>query len=432
MFGESNRIIIVDDDARDLAQLSKVFYDNGIGCKAFLYDSIYNQPLTGVRIAFFDVNLNGAKTDAERSAFLKDAIINYIHEDNGPYVLVLWTNNKDWIDSFFSYVNRDITEDLKKRSPFYITNIDKTEFYNPEINIYDKLTEIFKSPIVSLIFDYENIMSESIQHTISKLIDIIPRDNTWGHNNNFEENCQKTLSTIAVQTVGYQAAKINPDRAIKEALIPMFSNTFINNNQSIWKDNLISLTTSKKPSDVAFPSNFKESKLNSLFHLESERSIKESDRGAVCPVLIDIFDDKFGCSFDEWYNSTFPDVTKNERKDSQLICVEFSAICDYSWNKKRTNKYLLGCILPISAQEKIEGSEKKGDYLLLLPYRFEIGNDERIIAFNLNFSFTINSSLISKTISKPLFCLKKEMMDYIGNNYANHISRIGITTFKHS
>ena len=413
-------------------QLSQVFYNNGIGCKAFLYDYDYDRPLIGVRIAFFDVNLNGAKTDAERSAFLKDAIIKYIHEENGPYVLVLWTSNKDWIDSFFSYVNRDISDDLKKRSPFYITNIDKSEFYDPEKKIDDKLTEIFKSPIISLLFDYENIMSKSIQHTISKLIDIIPRDNTWGHDNNFEENCQKTLSTIAVQTVGYKAAKMNPDRAIKEALIPMFSNTFINNNQSIWKDNLNSLTTSTKASDVVFPNNFKESKLNSLFHMECERPICRNDRGAVCPVLMDIFKDRFGCSFNEWYSFSFPKVTKEEKNNSQLICVEFSAICDYSWNKRRTNKYLLGCILPISAQEKIEGNEKKGDYLLLLPYKFEIGDSERIIAFNLNFSFTINSSLISKTISEPIFCLKKEMMDYIGNKYANHISRIGITSFKQS
>jgi len=66
----------------------------------------------------------------------------------------------------------------------------------------------------------------------------------------------------------------------------------------------------------------------------------------------------------------------------------------------------------------------------MLPYKFEIDGSEKIIAFNLNFSYTICNSEISQVIGDPIFCFKKEMMDMIGNQYANHISRIGITTFR--
>lgn len=430
MFRDSNRIILVDDNLEDLKQLSKVFIDNGIGCKSLPYDYNYNTPLKGIRIAFFDINLNGAKTDAERNAFLQDAIVKYIHEDNGPYILVLWTSNTTWIDSFFSFVNRDISDELKKRSPYYITNIDKSEFYDPNKKIDDKLKALFNTPMIGLLFDYEIIMSDCIQQTISNLISIIPKDNAWGINNSFEDNCQKILSTIAVQTTGYEQAKNDPDRAIKEAFIPMFSNSFLHSSQNIWKDNLTTLSSSKKVEEVSFPENFKESKLNWLFHIESERSIQKSERGAVCPVMTDVFLDKFDCEYNDWFSRSFPDVTKKERKDSQLISVEFSAACDYYQKKKRTNKYLLGCILPVSAKDKMDESTKKGDFLLLLPYKFEIDNVEKIIAFNLNYSFTIDSSQIAKTIGEPLFCFKKEMMDMIGNKYANHISRIGITSFR--
>ena len=100
MFKESNRIILIDDNTSDLEQLSKVFHDNGIGCRTFHYDSFYDTPLKGIKILFLDINLNGAQSDQQRNSTLRDALIHYVHEDNGPFVLVLWTNNAQWIDSF--------------------------------------------------------------------------------------------------------------------------------------------------------------------------------------------------------------------------------------------------------------------------------------------------------------------------------------------
>lgn len=74
---ENNRIIIVDDNEEHLNQLRQVFYDHGIGCKAFLYNGFDfpKEPLKGVRFAFFDIHLNQA---GDINSTLKDAIANYI------------------------------------------------------------------------------------------------------------------------------------------------------------------------------------------------------------------------------------------------------------------------------------------------------------------------------------------------------------------
>ena len=40
MFKESNRIILIDDNTSDLEQLSKVFHDNGIGCRTDACDTL--------------------------------------------------------------------------------------------------------------------------------------------------------------------------------------------------------------------------------------------------------------------------------------------------------------------------------------------------------------------------------------------------------
>lgn len=421
---------MIDDNEKDLKDLSYVFLAKGIGCKTFVYDSFYNKPLKGVRVLFMDINLNGAQSDQQRNSTLYDAIIRYLHEDNGPFVLVFWTNNIEWVNNFIDYVNRDLDTEIMKRRPYYITYIDKTEFYNPQNSLEDTVKKILKTPIVSMLFDYENAMSVSISKTMSQLLNIIPHGESWGDNDSFITNAQKVFSTIAVQMVGYDFAKEDPDRAIKESMIPVFSDSFLHIENKIWGD-FFSILNEPKP-NICFPEDFNEAKLNNIFNVEYEHIINKEDRGAVCPVIDknELFLDLFHCLYTDWYHSTFPDVTKQERNDSQLICVEFSAACDFSQKKKRTNKYLLGSILPVSVLPKLEENRKNGNYLLLLPFKIEVNGTAKLIAFNLNYSFTISHSVKDRVLGNPLFGLKKEIMDMIGNRYANHISRIGITSFR--
>ena len=162
MFSEFNRIVMVDDNPDDLTLLSQVFIENGMGCKTLQYDAFYNQPLIGVRFLFLDINLNGAQTDQDRSSIVRDALIRYIHEDNGPFVLIFWTNNIDWIGKFNDFVNRDIDDEMKKRNPFYVTHIDKNEFYDRQSELKDKIKSIFDNPIVSALFDFEEKVSRKL------------------------------------------------------------------------------------------------------------------------------------------------------------------------------------------------------------------------------------------------------------------------------
>ena len=96
---ENNRIIIVDDNESHLNQLLQIFYKHGIGCKGFVYNGFDFplQPLTGVRFAFFDIHLNQA---GDINSTLKDAIAHYINIDNGPYILIFWTNRIELISKF--------------------------------------------------------------------------------------------------------------------------------------------------------------------------------------------------------------------------------------------------------------------------------------------------------------------------------------------
>lgn len=118
MFTPQNRIIIVDNIEEHLIKLSKVFTYSGIACRTILYDHAYSTPLTGIRIAFFDINISQKsidlradefdyKTDRNISTAFNDlaiALQSVIAPDNGPYALVFWSQNIKLKDNFIEYI----------------------------------------------------------------------------------------------------------------------------------------------------------------------------------------------------------------------------------------------------------------------------------------------------------------------------------------
>jgi hypothetical protein len=58
---------------------------------------------------------------------------------------------------------------------------------------------------------------------------------------------------------------------------------------------------------------------------------------------------------------------------------------------------------------------------------FILGDENFQIWLNLNFVFGVRSD--DPRLGESLFIMKKEIMDMLGNKYASHVSRIGITSF---
>ena len=125
----SNRIIVIDDNLDDLNAICSIFHKNGIGCRGFEYDpfSLPEEPMTGIRFVFIDMNLNPAGGGDIKSS-LKDAIRHFISVENGPYILIFWTNRVEEIDEFITFVNRDDDDVKLKLKPLHISHIDKNEF----------------------------------------------------------------------------------------------------------------------------------------------------------------------------------------------------------------------------------------------------------------------------------------------------------------
>lgn len=430
---ENNRIIIIDDSEEDLATLRKVFYDHGIGCKGFVYDDFNfpKQPLKGVRFAFFDIHLNQS---GDTNSTLKDAIRHYIDSDNGPYILIFWSNNTELIDSFIAFVNRQEDDFKSNLKPLFITAIDKTDFLSPDKKLEERVDSILSSDFVKCIIKFDESVLIAARETINKILGIIPYPKNWNYGVSTESDLltQQVFSNIAFSLSGLSYAKSNPDLAIKESIAPIFKHALEQSNDNYWRIYLKPLQIAETPKDLTLPKNVSTEKLNSIFHIDTTpENLSIRHRGAVCPFILndkeDVFNNFFEITYNDWISKTFKYLHDNcDSNEIQLIALEFSAACDFSQNKIRTNKYILGVLFPSNFSPKL----KKGlaEFAYLLPFNFEYNDKEVAIGLNLNFTFNLPAA--NNILIKPLFILSKETMDMIGHKYSSHLSRIGITSFE--
>jgi hypothetical protein len=469
MFNANNRIIIVDDEEPQLIELAKTFLATGIGCKTIWYNPTYNIPLTNVRVAFFDMNLTGKIIDLDQETFdykkdknlssafndLTFAIQNCISVDNGPYALIFWSKHAKAFPNFIEYVNERCPD---MPSPILINAMNKSDLAGKSAEeIQSNIEQFFKDKSISLLFDFESKCENAAIETVNEIIKIIPKnehpeENGWLNNGGFEENFDLVFSTIAKATLGNEHAKLNTDRAVYEALLPMMNYKILCDsvNKHDWEQHLKSISNPK----LEYPQGFSQGILNSIFHLDISSKIESSSRGAVFEYNFRVpFFSKILFSLIPYFETiekemnrkfakfiSFSDKISQEDKEyirghSQFVVIEISASCDYSQNKSRNHKYVLGLITP-TIDEKYLDTEiiSQSVFYKELPV-FNISNRSEFILNNenfqiwINFNYVVSSFSKDKNFGKPLFILKKEIIDMIGNRYANHVSRIGITSF---
>ena len=160
-------------------------------------------------------------------------------------------------------------------------------------------------------------------------------------------------------------------------------------------------------------------KLNNFFLIDKRITQKEM-RGAIVKLNVELFSRYFNIEFLDWVKNQFAQNNKEIAGDIYPIAVEISAACDYCQQKNRNHKYLMG----IASSSKIPDNKKLNIYHT---DGFFYQDQDLYMAFDFNYIFIDNSPSIVET---TLFGFRKEMVDLLGNKYANHVARIGITSFK--
>lgn len=319
---------------------------------------------------------------------MEDAIKLYISPENGPYILIFWTNKADWKDNFIKYINRDANVPNIVRDqlqPLYISTIDKT-LVSEENTLESMLKEQLGNPIVELCMDVDDQLVEASSKAMSTLLSLVPVGDRWGEPTLFEDEFKKLFSKIAISSYGLQNAKEYPYSAIKEALLPVMTHSMP--KRDIWKSFLSPYIASiQNESDITLRGENAIEKLNNFFLIE-ENIYSPSSRGAVVELDPSLFQ--------EFFNISYPDWKRQEFGESSVItgafpiAVEISAACDYSQQNYRNHKYLMG----IACSQKITNNKKKINICIVSAILFN--KQPLYIAFDFNYIFINHKSPIIK------------------------------------
>lgn len=440
MLETNNNIIIVDDNEQHLNYLANVFCHYGIGCRTFLYDefNIIQEPLENVKLAFFDITLTDAGDENAQMAVLRDALKSYISLKNKAFALVFWTSNPEYKEQFVEFVNRsDDRNEVPK--PVLIETIDKNEFLEHDEEIHNRLSDLMDEKLIKCLFSFDSELKQASEKSLNEVLKLIDFPNEWGKNEQYVKNIKEVFAIIAKETFGDKRGREEPDLAIKEAFGSLFIHHLYNSESTVWSD-FMSKTFINNVHE--FPNPSIAPNLNTVFHLDL--SPKENDaRGSVRRIvrtdrnIDELFKCQVGYSINDWIDDVFLKGNSYNGEIKELVAVEISAACDYSNKKKRTHRYLLGIIVPVSIGNKFVNPQKDeedwhplGDAFFDLPFSFIYENEECYLFLHLNFLVTEEENSQQKMLGDSLFSLKNEVMNLVGDKHARHIARIGINSFK--
>lgn len=446
-----NKIIIVDNEQKELDTLASVIWREGIACKALKYDDFYETPLKGVRVAFFDVNLTSSiAPSAETYDYRSDSVIRdifdklavalqlYIAIDNGPYALIFWTSNQCLINNFKAFID-ERSEDYSIPSPIYIDSIDKSEFLTQESlegnALYDTVFNLIKESPVHLLYDLEKKANQAITNAINDVHSITQDDDySWVEPNN---NLKQTFIEIAKSTVGKKHVKEHFGEGIIAALNPMINfhmEQLITSHERT--SNLFQVSDTELNSG-SFNNIEKKYELNTIFHLNKFATACE--RGAVYECSANLISKYIGnkkvpqgwmrnlINFKEQLSGDEKSKVSTIIDNSKIVALELSPACDYSQKKDRLLKFILG-IKTVKIEDGLLGV--KPGYSFFPKILFKDKGEIFQLIFNFNYTISIPRSETNDPIGELLFSLKKDYMDMLTTQYANHISRIGVTEFK--
>ncbi len=439
MLKENNSIILVDDNNDDLTRISSIFGLKGIGCRIFQYDGFNfpSEPLSGVRMVFMDINLSNSGDQNSQFAVLADALRKYVSKDNTYFILVFWTTHVDYIEDFKTFVNRDAAADEMPK-PMLIVPLDKSQFIDNQNELENKLSQIFDEKLVRCLFTFNEDIQIAADRCLTNIVNLAPFDDDWGNNTNFETNVRNLFSKIAIKYSGLNPAKANPDKAIKEVIAPSFLYDLMGINQNTWKNFLdLNGKIDEELKGISFPGENTSAKLNTILNIDPSTDDVEA-RGSVRRIKMDenaktYFQNAFSVSVEDFIKTKMVSVKDNQFvNETTVIAIEISAACDYSNDKPRLHRYMLGILFKRKDyNDHVNKSKTKqmGDHVFIVPFDFIYENEVHGMILNLNYTFSEEATELFGKLGEKVFGLKREFMNSVSEHYAQHISRIGYDYF---
>lgn len=477
---ETSRVLVVDNDINDGVALLKAFARAGIG-GIYLTGKVEELPskkLNSLRLMALDMILeeSGGDEKQELSALIS-IISEVVADNNGPFVIVAWTTRPELIE-LFNQMFATARPDLK---PVCIIKMDKHEMKQEEnVREYDveKILkhvrdEINKLAALNFLLEWEQRIHQAASETTATLYDfsggvpveVEPCQTVEGQakhevaataeagTNRFEK-LDVVLRELTLASGGklVKRGSENPHFALLDALdhlhldhlergldregsrISKLASEILecrieNDFDTISRINTRILTAQVgereplRPGNVYFRNTWPGGK--QFFPLD----INGID---VSRFSWDTFDPRNDKQIMEWdregssENKVYRDARVRElnqkMKDSDFVLIEITPACDYAQGKRKMLKMVVGRIVNL----EINNCIGKCDYLMHLgPLTMTGKEDIWYLVLDAHYILGIAESKIT---GRPVFRLRKHVLDAVQHWLSGHGSRPGFIT----
>ena len=345
MIRPAPRIITIDDNQKDLDELTEGINRYGAACLPFHFtgDTKNISSCPHVRVIFADLHLNetgSGGNNTQHFSTIGSLILDTI-KPSGPYLLILWTQYPEDAKSLREFLDERLPTDTPK--PLDVIAIDKKilreDAEGNTLNIEKLVEEITSSfnqfPQITALLNWEEMVLGAAGDTVSSIFDLAGKQNR-------DKEVSRILAKLAVGATG--KAHIEGDRfhAVNEALLPILTDRIAsmhlkNDDRDIWQKAFDSSDIRSRllPEEAA--------KLNRLVQIDLA-----TDNGARSGSVITLperfsgesFEEQFGLEQEKAASEQFS-CKKPEEKLSWVL-IQCQAICDYAQNKPGPLPYYLG------------------------------------------------------------------------------------------
>ena len=441
------KILIIDDNYNDVVPIQNILAKNGVPYIFYDYSVLKDadiRKVEAVRMVFLDIRLEDGIQGAKNIAtVLATMIEKVIEKENGPYSIVLWTNEialKDEIEEYLcSYLNIEETT-----LPTYICALDKKEFVSEpqEVLVENLLSQLEGQNMMNFLTAWEND-SISISSNMIRLL-------LYGLRTKMDnDSIQRIFLQMATLENSEIKTKFEATRNILQILVEFLKDRYseivvqkelVNKLSEYWDFDFSKDDEIKKiQTDIPIE---QKACINSLLNINVYDSEERNLPGKVFvlseeDIYFDVSDFKKSTLSDNWYKNNELD-THGEKLNLQIIPIEVDITpnCDYAQNKNDILRTVFGYKIEIG---QIDNNGKRGwitdryankfrhkikfDYVYVTP-EFLLDGKLCVFVFNTKY-LTIEKKDYSQNY-KYLLRFNSEILSEIRKKAGENITRLGI------
>jgi len=429
---ENGRVVVIDDEDKEAVPLLKVLSINNIPAVFFTgkKNEFPKNLLKGIRLVFLDLQLVNILKEKIIKSAIRRTLGGVISEDNGPYILILWSVHEA---DYSSALQELFNNELARIRPVVTLTLDKSTYLETQDGgektfvpnalrlIENKLkSELKKIGAFHFFYLWENLVHESSGDAVNRLSSFYPADNNWN------KNISSLILELAKAHAGENLNKENVKEVVKNAYFAFngtFEDALVNNIRSCQHLKKVTLDKNLVVVDQGARANV------------NSRLLLDAKPGFCCPEPGNIYTNRLRGILKVKVSDIFEggETKLNSFQDKpQLlksvkhILAEVSPLCDYvhASRKLRANRVLPGVMWPAEFSNKLIG---RCEYLYISQGIFQISDNQYKLVFDLRCLASLPLAVL-KIKKKPLFKIRQEFLADIQAHMAKHINRPGVTS----